>query len=213
MRRSLINLALALVLVPATVAMVVRRIPDAPVSVLAFPKPTHRVAVAVDEAMRAELASVVPGNCKLSQDYSLMRPNGRPPTIDKFVIPEDYPAFWWDPGAPATAPMASTLYGMRFDGTTRDGRSVQVTVKNDPIGEGSIVDCHGDVALARALELRIAYRLAHPKHKHESPEDRAALMAFFATNMPAAKTPAGKVDPAVRQTAGSDDMDTSDEDQ
>ena len=42
-----------------------------------------------------------------------------------------------------------------------------------------MVDFHGDEALAKALRPRIVDRLAHPKHLRGSPEDRAALIAFF----------------------------------
>jgi hypothetical protein len=240
MRRNLIHLALALVLVPATVAMVLALMLKAP-SVLAFPKPTHRVAVAVDEAMRSELASVDRGEGKFANHWGLTRPDGRNPVMGEVQIPEDYPAFWsTTPGnsdqrpsfrdmfsqdyafriplplyarSKKTGPKLVTLNEIEFDGRSRDGLAVTVTVRIDTIGQGSIVDFHGNSRLARILSDRIADHLAHPRHKHESPEDRAALMAFFGAKPPDGKAPAGKVDPALQQSAGSDGLPSSVEDQ
>src|SRR4051794_23977935 len=95
-RRDLISLALAVVLVPATVAAVLAVMTPAP-TVLAFPKPTHRVAVAVDEAMRAELATVVRSEGEFTEDSDLENPDGSPPEMDKFQIPYDDSALWLIP--------------------------------------------------------------------------------------------------------------------
>jgi hypothetical protein len=141
------------------------------------------VAVAVDAAMRSEMTSVtVPAKSSFSQDMRFMSANGTFPTVGQVEIKEDDPAFWF--GLGTSAPRLMRLQDAEITATARDGRAVTATIKGDPFGEGSVVDFHGDAEAARVLSGKIAERLAHPVHKHESPEDRAALQAFF-TRMPA----------------------------
>jgi hypothetical protein len=217
MRRNLFHAGLALLLVPATVFLVLKKMPEPSQGVLAFKKPTHRVAVAVDEAMRLELASVIHGQFDMGFESLAVMPNGKPIMIGE--IPKDSPAFWFPvQGLPAPNPSSPiltrvNLEKMDFAGKTRNGREVTVTVKNDPIGEGSLVDFHGDEALARALTARIADRLAHPKHDHESSEDRDALIAFFGTMKLQTTPPVGIIDPAVKQAVGTTEIAPTDEDQ
>ena len=192
MRRNLMPAILALVLVPATVVTVLRLMPEPPPSVLAFPNPTHRVAVAVDAAMRSELTSVSAlANSSFSQDLRFMTAGGTFPTVGQAEIKEGDPAFWV--GLGGSVPRLMRLQQAEITATTRDGRSVKATIKPDPFVEGSVVDFHGDAEIARVLSGKIAERLAHPAHKHESPEDRAALQAFFG---PTKATVAG-ITPAV----------------
>jgi len=209
MRRNLFPMVLARVLVPLTGAAILRLMAEPPPSVLAFPKPTHRVAVAVEAAMRAELASVTRfGNLSFSQDMRFMTGAGKFPTVGEATIPEDDPAFWNGIGG-ATRPTLMRLQGMDIEGITRDGRSVKATIKPDPFGDGSVVEFDGDSEIARALSGKIADRLAHPAHRHESPEDRAALTAFFSPNpatipgvaQPFTNNAPAKLDPAVSPAA------------
>jgi hypothetical protein len=183
MRRNLMPAILALVLVPATVVTVLRLMPEPPPSVLAFPYPTHRLAVAVDAAMRSEMTSVaVPAKSSFSQDMRFMGANGTFPTVGQVEIKEGDPAFWF--GLGTSAPKLMRLQDSEITATARDGRGVIATIKGDPFGEGSVVDFHGDAEVAHLLSGKIAERLAHPVHKHESPEDRAALQAFFTRTTP-----------------------------
>jgi hypothetical protein len=213
MRRNLLPAILALVMVPSTVVTVLRVIPEPPPSVLAFPRPTHRLAVAVDAAMRAELTSVAgPANSSFSQDMRFMTAKGTFPTVGQVELKEDDPAFWI--GLGGSTPRLMRLQATEFSATTRDGRSIKATIKGDPFGEGSVVDFHGDAEIARVLSGKIADRLARPAHKHESPEDRAALQAFFGSTpgtfagIPPAIAPPlpAPLDPAV-QKAGSPELD------
>ena len=99
--------------------------------------------------------------------------------------------FFWDtmkaaPPAvlPAMGPQLVTLTNLDLTGKARDGREVHVTIQDDPFGQGCVVDCHGDEALARALAPRIADRLAHPLHKHDSPRRPRGLDGLPSTRRP-----------------------------
>jgi hypothetical protein len=187
MRRDLISLAVAVVGVPLVIFLIFRQFPDGPPTVLAFPKPTHRVAVAVKAALDEEMSSVTLGQV----DFGFWQPTAgptpvKPPVVGQFPIAENDPYFWViipaDPAQGIKQPFTTLVQltnGISFDATTKQGRTVQVEVRDDPIGDGGVVDCSGDAALAARLSPRIAYHLAHPKHPHDSPEDRADLMAFF----------------------------------
>jgi hypothetical protein len=206
MRRNLMPAVLAVVLVPATVVTVLRLMPEPPPSVLAFPEPTHRVAMAVDGVMRSEMASVVgPSNASFSQDLRFMTANGTFPTVGQVKIAEGDPAFWI--GLGGAAPRLMRLQRAEFTAMTREGRSIKATIKGDPFVEGSVVDFHGDAAVARIVSEKIARRLAHPEHNHESPEDRAALMAFFDPKRVSGPATVPTLDPAVRKAAAPPELD------
>lgn len=180
MRHHLIPGLMALVLVPLTAATVLRLIPDPPPTELAFPRPTHRVAVAVEAAMRAEVASVSRKTPSIGgPHHGSMNAADHVPKMGVDRLPEDYSAFWDIRPPTYAAPTLNHLYRMDFEGRTRDGRTITATVRDDPLGEGSVVDFLGDAEAARLLGGKIADRLAHPGHPHESRADRAALTYFF----------------------------------
>jgi hypothetical protein len=219
MRRHLIPAALALLLVPATVATVLRLMAEPPPSVLAFRRPTHRLAVAVEGAMRAELASVTwSTDMGFVGDFSIPIVNDPLSKVVEAKIPEDDSAFLGHPGNPppgllppgsSLSPTLMTLDRMELEGKARGGRTVKATITGDRFGEGSVVDFHGDAEAARVLSGPIADRLAHPAHKPGSPEDRAALTAFFGPKPARTKGPA-TLDPAIQKAAGPPGVDPED---
>lgn len=198
MRRNLITAILALVLVPLTVATILRLIPEPPPTEIAYPRPMYRVAVALMGAMRDELTAVTwnQRNASFGGDVRFRSANGRYPAIDEIELGENDPAFWITFSG-AGAPSLMRLNYFEIEGTTRDGRPVRASVYGDPFGKGSVVDFHGDPGSARLLSGRIAHRLAHPAHKHGTPEDRADLDAFFNQPPPPKAKVVGKLDPAV----------------
>ena len=178
-RRDLIPGLLALMLVPLTVATVLRLFPDPPRTKLAFPRPTHRVAVALDRALRDQGATVGrPVNTSFNQDMRFRTVTGAPPPAGSIVLKDDDPAFWIAQGK-SKQPRLMRLTKAVFAGTTRDGRAFEATIEPDPIVEGTVIDFHGDAALAEALSSRISLALDLPGAPHDSPEDRAALAQFF----------------------------------
>jgi hypothetical protein len=213
MRRNLLPAILALVLVPSTVVTVLRMMPEPPPSVLAFPDPTHRLALAVEAAMRSDLTSVAgPANSSFMQDMRFVTASGSFSTASQVKLPEDDSSFLI--GLGGSKPTLMRLQQAEFSGKARDGRTIKATIKGDPFAEGSVVDFHGDSEIARVLSGKIADNLAYPPHKHESPEDRAALQAFFGpvvgtlpTIPSAVALPLpGTTDPAVEK-AGSPELD------
>ena len=150
------------------------------------PEPTHRVALATLEAMRAELASADFARDDGSQfavASGLMQPGMKIPKPGE-AVPPDYPAFWLDWTASNNGHRERQLVQLqlaRFEGVTRDGRRVQVGVRKEPESTQVMiqVDKHGDAKLGKALLDRIDDRLAHPLHPPGSSEEGETLRAFF----------------------------------
>jgi hypothetical protein len=148
-------------------------------------EPPHRVALATLEAMRAELASADFARGQDSQfavARDLMRPGMKIPRPGD-PVPPDYPAFWVDWTAKDDGHEERNLVVLvqaHFEGQTRDGRLVQVTIKRDVQTLVTVqVGKDGDPRLARLLGERISERLAHPLHPPGSPEEAETLRAFF----------------------------------
>jgi len=196
MRRNLIPGALALLLVPATVATTLALIPEPLPTRLAFPRPAHRLAVAVDAALRAEVSTVKRGRFSSSSDLQYLKANGRFPTMDQLRLPPDYRGLWLPFAGPSQPCSLVVINEFNLEAKTRDGRDVLVTIRPDPIGEGSVVEFRGEARLAQALAPKIAEQLARPAHPHESDEDRAALIAFFGPR-PTPRPRRGSVPPAA----------------
>ena len=57
-------------------------------------QPSHRVALATNEALKAELAEVRIVKIELSRDKHFNSPDGKTPEPGSVVIPNDYPACW-----------------------------------------------------------------------------------------------------------------------
>ena len=132
MRRNLFNAGAALLLVPLTVFVVLKKMPTPPESVLAFKAPAHRVATAVDEAMRLELATATGiGSAEFGYPQ-LLSTNGK--IVARNEVPEDDSGFLIPftpvPGAPAVPALKpgtlllESLEKADLQGKGRDGREV-----------------------------------------------------------------------------------------
>jgi hypothetical protein len=148
-------------------------------------EPPHRVALATLEAMRAELASAdfAKGqDSEFAVARDLMRPGMKIPRPGE-PVPADYPAFWVDWTAKDDGHKQRNLVVLvqaHFEGQTRDGRPVQITVRRDVETVVTVkVGKHGDPKLSRLLGERISERLAHPLHRPGSSEEAETLRAFF----------------------------------
>ncbi len=180
MNRNLSFGGLALILVPATAAVVLRVMPEGePTTLRAFAAPSHRVAMATGEEMESRLLWVERGESQTTLDGNLVKITVASAKPGDIPIPVNSPAFWTVvPGVSAT-PVLANLHKMEFEGKTRDGRPVRVTVAISGRSEGTLVSIKGDPAVAGGLLDAIAGRLARPKLKPGSPEETSALMAFF----------------------------------
>jgi hypothetical protein len=150
------------------------------------PEPSHQVALATLEVLKAELTDVKIVEEELSAEDRFNPPDGKPPKPDNVDIPVEYPAFWLDglifnesgPG----------IYNCRFcafEGKTKDGRMVDAVVRMESEGseKHSVVSLQvgrkGDKEASKALLDKIADRAAHPTLAPGSHEERAALSAAF----------------------------------
>ena len=148
-----------------------------------FSEPSHRVALATFEAMRAELASAeFASDSEFSPVPLRPKPDGSKPKEGEVRLPPDAPAFWveWK-NREKTVNDLVTLRTCHYRGKTRDNRPITVNVLYSP--EGTLVtvliDKLGDRLASNALLDKVADRLAHPASPPGSPEEAATLKAFF----------------------------------
>ena len=148
-----------------------------------FDQPSHRVALATYEVLKAELTSVGMVDEELTQDDRFDKPDGKTPAPGEIQIPDDAPAFWMK--GLSTGPIIVNLRSFELAGKDRLGRVVQVVVRigletPEPDSVVSIqVGERGDDRASNALIDKIAERLAHPTYKLGSAEERQALQALF----------------------------------
>jgi hypothetical protein len=147
-----------------------------------FPEPSHRVALATFEAMRAELASAeFARDSEFFPAPKLKKKDGSEPKEGQ-PLPPNYPGLWveWKSKGKAVTSLL-TLGACHFTGKTPAGQAVAVEVHAQP--EGTVVTVHidnsGDKSASKALLDRVADRLAHPSCPPGSPEEVATLKAFF----------------------------------
>ena len=147
----------------------------------AFPEATHRVALAAFEAMRGELASAeFAGDSEFAPIPRPANPDGTRSKVDD--VPPDGGGFWleWKNEGRALRERV-TLRACRYQGRTREGRSVEVAVLAE--AGGSLVSVHvgemGDRALSGVLLDKVADRLRHPVNPPGSDEEAASFQAFF----------------------------------
>ena len=153
-----------------------------------FIEPSHRVAIAALEAMRAELASAdlaADRDLAFSPADELCKADGSYPVEGELGLPPNHPAFWMDlPDRPGLPPrrIPARLLSTYLVGRARDGRPVEVAVRF--AGAETLVTAHvgraGDSELSKALFDRIADRLAHPAYPVGSRDEAEAFRAFFA---------------------------------
>ncbi len=163
-----------------------------------FVAPPYRVAYATFEAMRAELATVEAKDCALKLDQTQVTPDGRMPRPEEVHLPANHPGFWVEGLDKLTArkdPVLVTLQSLVIEGTTRDGRAVVANIVAREQGKETEVtikvDPHGELSASRSVLDGVTFRLARPALAPGSPEERAALLAFFAPKAGEIKTVPG----------------------
>ena len=145
-------------------------------------QPSHRVALATYEVLKAELAEVKVGEIELTQDEHFNTPEGKTPKPGEVNIPDDYPGFWMD-GLLATddRPMIVNCRSCKFDGKTKDGQRVDALVRLEIMGsdQRTVVSVQvghrGDQKATKALIDKISLKVQEPTRKPGSPEERTAL--------------------------------------
>jgi hypothetical protein len=187
-RRSLLAVALLFGPVPISgCGMAVRKADEetlaaATTAVRSLSAPSHRVALATFEVMRAELASSdFAKDSGFSPDPGLFKRDGSP--VKEGELPPNFPAFWleWksDKGQPVRRMM--TLKDAHFKGIARDGRPVEVGVVAN--GAETLLkirfDKLGDRMFSQDLAEKVSQRLNHPTYPPGSLEEANAFKAFF----------------------------------
>jgi hypothetical protein len=147
-----------------------------------FSEPSHRVALAVFEAMRAELATAeFASNSEFSADPGLVKRDGSP--VKEGELPAEYPGFWleWKANDGRASRSMVTLKAAHFAGKTLDGRPVEVDVEGQ--GGETVVSTRvaklGDRMFSIWLMEKVTNRLNHPANPPGSLEEAATFKAFF----------------------------------
>jgi hypothetical protein len=147
-----------------------------------FPEPSHRVALAAFEAMRAELASAeFAKDSEFFPAPKLKKKDGSEPREGQ-PLPPNYPGLWveWKSKGKAVTSLLS-LGACHFKGETRAGQAVTVEVQAQ--ADVTLVTVHidnsGDKSASRALLDKVSERLAHPATSPGSTEESATFKAFF----------------------------------
>ena len=148
-------------------------------------QPSHRVALATYEALKAELDEVKVVDIELTQDDHFNPPGGGMPRLGDLKIPDDYPAFWAD-GLNPNGPVLVNCRSCDFAGKTKDGRKVEAVVRLEIMGsdQRTVVSVQvgrkRDDKASKALIDKISERVHNqPILKPGSPEERAALNKAF----------------------------------
>jgi hypothetical protein len=148
-------------------------------------QPSHRVALATSEVLKAELAEVKIRNVELTQDKHFDTPEGKTPVPGSVVIPDDYPACWLEGLPISKSPILVNCRLVSFAGKTKDGQRVDALVRLEIIGsdQRTVVSVqvggHGDAKGSKNLIDKISERIQNPSTRPGSPEERAALKAAF----------------------------------
>jgi hypothetical protein len=151
-------------------------------------QPSHRVALATLDVLKAELAKVEIHDIELSQDNHFNPPDGKKPGPGDVRIPDDYPAFWID-GLSPIGPVLVNCRSVDFEGQTKDGMAVVASVRLEIVAtdQRTVVSVQvgrrGDTKPTEALIDKISAKVLEPTYKPGSPEERAALNAAFAPRL------------------------------
>ena len=147
--------------------------------------PSHRVALSTSEALKAELPEVKISRVELTRDKNFDTPEGKTPEPGSVVIPNDYPACWFDGLSGSKAPILINCRLVEFEGKTKDGQKVEVLVQLDLTGsdQRTVVSVRvggrGDASGSERLIDSISARVQNPSTRPGSPEERDALKAAF----------------------------------
>ena len=148
-------------------------------------QPSHRVALATSEALKAELAEVKIRNVELTQDKNFDTPEGKTPVPGSVVIPDGYSACWLEELPTSKGPILVNCRLVAFAGKTKDGQRVDALVRLEIIGsdQRTVVSVQvggrGDARGSKDLIDKISERVQNPSTRPGSPEERAALKAAF----------------------------------
>ena len=148
-------------------------------------QPSHRVALAAYEVLKAELAEAKIHKVELTLDRNYDTPEGKKPEPGSVTIPAGYPAFWLEGVPTSQGPILVNCRRVTFSGKTKEGQKVDVVVRLEITGsdrrtEGSVqVGGHGDNTRSKLLIDRITERVQNPSTRPGSPEEAAALKAAF----------------------------------
>ncbi len=147
-----------------------------------FPGPSHRVALATFEAMRADLASA-----EFAKDSEFLPgPKPKNPNAPLFVdgkpLPPNFPAFWVEfQSSGQKISRLLTLGGCHFVGKNKAGQAVTVEIRFQP-PDGTTVTVHidkDDRSASKVLLQTVGEHLEHPSYPPGSLEEAAALKSFF----------------------------------
>jgi hypothetical protein len=148
-------------------------------------QPSHRVALATSETLKAELAEVKIRNVVLTQDKHFDTPEGKAPAPGSVKIPDDYPACWLEGLPISQGPILVNCRIVEFAGKTKDGQRVDAEVRLEIVGSDvrTVVSVQvggrGDSSRSKDLIDKISDRVQSPSTRPGSPEERAALKAAF----------------------------------
>ena len=147
-------------------------------------QPSHRVALATLDVLKADLAEVKVHDIELSRDNRYNTPDGKMPKPVEVRIPDDYPAFWMD-GLDPDGPVLVNCRSVDFEGRTKAGEAVVASVRLEIMGsdQRTIVSVQvgrrGDSKATKDLIDKISERVLGPKLKPGSPEEQASLNIVF----------------------------------
>jgi hypothetical protein len=148
-------------------------------------QPSHRVALATSEALKAELAEVKIRKIELTQDRHFDTPEGKTPEPGSVAIPDGSSVCWLEGLPISKSPILVNCHLVTFAGKTKDGQKVDVLVRLELTGsdQRTVVSVqvggHGDARGSKNLIDKISERVQNPSSRPGSPEERAALKAAF----------------------------------
>lgn len=148
-------------------------------------QPTHRVALATWETLKADLAEARVVRVELTRDHHFDTSEGKTPAPEAVTIPPGHHACWVESPALAKEPILANCQLVSFEGKTKDGQAVEVEVRLEIVGSdqrtvaGVQVGGRGDSSNSRLLIARISERLVNLAPRPNSPEERAAVRTMF----------------------------------
>jgi hypothetical protein len=147
-------------------------------------QPSQRVALATMDLLKEELAEVKVLDIEVSRDDRYNTPEGKMPKPGEVRIPDEYPAFWMD-GLDSDGPVLVNCRSVDFEGKTKAGEAVEVSVRLEIMGpdQRTVVSVQvgrrGDPKATKELIDKISERVHAPKLQPGSPEEQASLNIVF----------------------------------
>ena len=132
-------------------------------------QPSHRVALATSEVLKAELAEVKIRSVELTQDKHFDTPEGKTPEPGSVAIPDDSSACWLEGLPISKGPILVNCHLVAFAGKTKDGQKVDAAVRLEIVGsdQRTVVSVqvggHGDARGSKDLIDKISERVQNPR--------------------------------------------------